>query len=1450
MTVSDTPKRCQACPSGCAVCDEANGCTQCDNGFHPNPTAADECKGCPTGCATCQSQNHCLSCSDAAHFLVTDKVTCSTNCGSKEYKDTTEKKCKSCTNDCLACNENDGCTNCEPGYFIDSKECTKCPTGCSSCSSLSVCLGCTDPTHYLGTDQLTCGPQCGAKEYKDIPDKKCKGCVPFCQSCSDGNTCDQCETTAFKKQDNTCQPCPRQCSGCKSETECTGCLDSSHFLFQDQVTCDNKCPSKHYGDEVTKKCQPCKENCKECSSDSVCTKCEPNFMLKNNQCIQCVKGCKECKEDGCKACEDGMMLSNGKCEACPDKCELCDKSGCLKCSKSTVLLKGECILCPEGCISCQDSGCSECKKGMTLVEGMCQNCEEDCLSCNQQGCLECRPNLALHETKCKKAKLVDYGIRQSHHEEVSATFVYKIIFEMDSDLPTNTKKIIEENLLQYEDKFSVSISNTTKPPTIILTKSPRTSNEYILQVNVDPAEEIKVDQKVSVTINSFSKVLDPQLSNPPNLYTLYQKSEVVESHFQDLTKEPLPQSVQRVATAVSSSGSASSSATMGLGFVMSLFSRDPNGVFLKFNQFLTLIERVKFIGMFFGRSLESFINMISGGSPRKTQEPEKQTKLRILNDIRFGRILEVSLKENQKEHLDHESKSYHYKLDEFQQSLFFEGSFMIKSVLYDISWFLKLAGLFIFSSMKKKMKVVKWKLKFLKYQRKLHFIAFMSCIMDLFFFCSRVILHRKNTKVGLLVKSICCLNLTLMTLDFMEIADVSINLSYESEEDERENRNLLKKGKMKEYEERKQGREKNSQEDELFRGGVNRKKIRNSSMSVRRDHQDEWFVSQKKRSENLSKSKKLLTGNKCSPSAVLNGGQKKGQFQKQIMNPLYKRTWKVKGQLNTLGLKHNNRNSTHMTKNEHPINYERTEDNSTQNPSVFPNKLGIARDNQRGFFSLPRKFEGKPITWKRKKKNSIRLPFGYLKHLKQKSLFQKSKKNKIYNEKDNTNKPRSTPFIFTERGPKIYINHPKTLLYNGRNMEIEKFCRSILVKDPRSYKSSFCLLNNLFNVIQLAVLQITIVSLPNSPTILISILMLAELLFFLMTLVPYFCIFKFISVLDLIGKFTRFIFLEAFFLVCLIISLMFREDETPVKNSFQYWGIVFISLGIFTTYLFQISKMVVIIVNAVKGFCKGKGKKSQNAENELMKEKRGLIFYSDVDPELRSRLVEARKSRSNIKPFEPSKQSQSQMRIKKRGESREHRVRKSEKKKKEKTQTQQELMLGTESNHKKPQEDLSKGVSSWNQLFMRLIGRINLKKKRKEKSGVNQDQKRRSLMFSQDDSVEKSILQDVGAHDPLRLEYQQRDFSEAIRIEGQQKSRNQGRIKSSNEEKNLQENQIKSKGKKNESESEDKQRGKKKRKKRKNRKSRKYFKKKEGEERYRRNKVKQAPDELAKGNYF
>ena len=128
-----------------------------------------------------------------------------------------------------------------------------------------------------------------------------------------------------------------------------------------------------------------------------------------------------------------------------------------------------------------------------------------------------------------------------------------------------------------------------------------------------------------------------------------------------------------------------------------------------------------------------------------------------------------------------------------------------------------------------------------------------------------------------------------------------------------------------------------------------------------------------------------------------------------------------------------------------------------------------------------------------------------------------------------------------EKVKKLYVDFEATISLNSRNKQIEKYATNLLKNSPRSYQLAVSRLYNVFNTLQMVCYQICLPALPYSPTILILILIAVELSSTLAMIIPFIFHFRFISWLEFASKITRFICMETFLTVCLLISLRSRK---------------------------------------------------------------------------------------------------------------------------------------------------------------------------------------------------------------------------------------------------------------------------------------------------------------------
>ena len=318
------------------------------------------------------------------------------------------------------------------------------------------------------------------------------------------------------------------------------------------------------------------------------------------------------------------------------------------------------------------------------------------------------------------AKLVDYYVTQFYDPDSKETFNLRLVLEDQEGVSSKTSKEISKSILQYTDKFEVSIPSLPTGNDLKISQGDDI-NQFVARITPKNTSSLSVGQKLNLTLTSFSQNLDPDRTGLPNLYTLIEKSKTFEVEVYKLGKKELTTTVKSVAEISASTSTASSSTAIGFGLVFTIFSKDPDGIFLKFNQFLTLMKRIKLIGMFFSSSLGEFIEIVSGGDPEKTptQDSSNSALSATQNQERGGRrALEVSIEENEQKLIQQESAGSHSKLDTFEQTIFLEGMFMIKSFTFSVSWLFKLLGIYFLTQMEKTKKIKKWKLNYLKYQRK------------------------------------------------------------------------------------------------------------------------------------------------------------------------------------------------------------------------------------------------------------------------------------------------------------------------------------------------------------------------------------------------------------------------------------------------------------------------------------------------------------------------------------------------------------------------------------------------------------------------------------------------------------------------------------------------------------------------------------------------------------
>lgn len=93
--------------------------------------------------------------------------------------------------------------------------------------------------------------------------------------------------------------------------------------------------------------------------------------------------------------------------------------------------------------------------------------------------------------------------------------------------------------------------------------------------------------------------------------------------------------------------------------------------------------------------------------------------------------------------------------------------FLLNTVLYLISWAVKIAGDIILkiSTQKKTIKI--WQCNFVNYSQKIHLMLFNMAVLDILVFCTRTIFHSRD--LGLLENGLAIVTLVFSAYDFTEI---------------------------------------------------------------------------------------------------------------------------------------------------------------------------------------------------------------------------------------------------------------------------------------------------------------------------------------------------------------------------------------------------------------------------------------------------------------------------------------------------------------------------------------------------------------------------------------------------------------------------------------------------------------------------------------------------------
>jgi len=321
------------------------------------------------------------------------------------------------------------CISCSNQYSMKLPERTcegTCQSGCSACFHPDFCLsndtsavsfpycfksykfGCEEcePGYQLEPEHF-CSKICSEGEYPHLDTDTnsfiCRNCtIPNCQRCKTSREeCQNCTEGYFLHKGECLQECPPN-------------------YLKSRNACVDACDSSFYPDQVNRECAPCPLECKGCFSLTQCVDCEIGYSLIDGKCIKisCIKNDKilvgpECaiipfcdiavaNENNieCSQCLEGYFRYQGNCyDTCPINtfpnkdgvCETCwnpfelenHTSVCNICPKGSYSKNRQnkrpfCQACPLNCDICYEDGanpifprCPECTGGLLSQEGIC-----------------------------------------------------------------------------------------------------------------------------------------------------------------------------------------------------------------------------------------------------------------------------------------------------------------------------------------------------------------------------------------------------------------------------------------------------------------------------------------------------------------------------------------------------------------------------------------------------------------------------------------------------------------------------------------------------------------------------------------------------------------------------------------------------------------------------------------------------------------------------------------------------------------------------------------------------------------------------------------------------------------------------------------------------------------------------------------------------------------------
>ena len=773
---------------------------------------------------------------------------------------------------------------------------------------------------------------------------------------------------------------------------------------------------------------------------------------------------------------------------------------------------------------------------------------------------------------------LDFSADQVYKSNTKSTFTFKISIDLKEKFNQNKSLIIAEIVQQASKIFRTTQHPRNEHLKFIQSSDDKQSDhqsQEALLIDYDLPETIVPilgqDHWVSIAASDMI-ILVPQASKNQigvaPVYQMTQKTITKQLKIYRVKEVQKSKSEGNLLEVMRIASKYSEYPTICVGAILNIFSLDKRGSVMKLNLFIGLLRRLKLIGIFLGRDLEIFMSAASGEEPEISLPPPQEA------NASDERLLQTQGTVNKQTRLAYESNGYKNKMDRFKVSLFLEGGYLIKTIVYDISWLLQVLGLILLKSMSSRNEVSICSLKFLKYQRKIHLIVMLVTMMDIYFYGARILLHRRLSKKSILTKLIAGINITLMTLDLLLSFTSTLILR------NKEMSSLSKKAKIE------------NPQKETRKGGqtTNRSLL---GPETRRD------------------------GRMDSEAQVLNSKADQGSMG----SALHKQTFQLDSVNRQQGVSINLVNKLKEFNKEQDL--DRWFIRKTQN-SKLPNKTKRkkkkSKDGVKKKRRERRRFDGRTHSEVHDRRKKLERENRLKKEEKNKlEVEQRDFQNQglIKKEQDRERRLVKTRRRQTKIQTTIPIDHKKTIALYKNNLEVQIFSKSAIINDKKSFEYSVMNLYNLLEVFKLSIFQVSIASLPFSPTILLCILIHLEAAFYLTTLLPFLCWHRFIGWFEFITMTLKSVSLGGFLTTCFIISATSKRELRPVSNRLQNTALTFLYFAIAIFYIVELTRLIRMFCGLFKKFTNKKTKKvNQKSEKKATPSNPShndglMIFYKD-----------------------------------------------------------------------------------------------------------------------------------------------------------------------------------------------------------------------------------------------